>query len=167
MVQVSQPGLLGSGHGACDDSSTNPVWAAGRGPVVSWTTCRDPGSKLVDDAHELNVTICGSATCAGIALQDPSFVVLIEVATAMLCCGATAGVPEEFLSEVAPFTISSAHVSGLGRMEFHLLLFRCKCANAGGSGPLRLLKRTCKPQHVFCDLNAALAGLGAKQGQTC
>jgi len=76
----------------------------------------DSSSKLVDDAHELNVTICGSATCAGIALQ-------------------------EFLSEVAPFTISSAHVSG-------------------GSGPLRLLKRTCKPQHVFCDLNAALAGSG-------
>ncbi|CAE7938265.1 lkhA [Symbiodinium necroappetens] len=76
----------------------------------------DSSCKLVDDAHELSVTICGNATCAGIALQ-------------------------EFLSEVAPFTISSAHVSG-------------------ASGPLRLLKRTCKPQHVFCDLNAALAGSG-------
>ncbi|CAE7031882.1 lkhA [Symbiodinium sp. CCMP2592] len=92
------------------------AWPSGEWARALRRFLYDSSSKLVDDAHELNVTICGSATCAGIALQ-------------------------EFLSEVAPFTISSAHVSG-------------------GSGPLRLLKRTCKPQHVFCDLNAALAGSG-------
>ena len=112
------------------------------------------GTKLVNAANGLNVTVCGSAAiAAGVALKEPS----TEV-----CC-----LPEirtRFVRNcwVTPSRSGSHQLThqAENRLCQALASVRLVVGMAGSAGHLRLFKRTCKPQHIFSGLDAALAGWG-------